>query len=111
MLVLWLTLVGSMVAGRTRNHISIDVVTRYLSPMGKRIAGFLVNLFTAVVCSLLAYHSAGLVRMEYEFGTQALAGYPAWIFQIIMPIGFGILGLRYLISALTGAAVDSHQDQ
>ena len=111
MMVLWVTLVGSMVAARTRNHISIDVATRYLPAKGKKVTGVLVDLFTAVVCSYLSYYSARFVHMEYEFGSLTFAGKPAWIFQVIMPLGFGVIGLRYLVSALTGQAGEPGREQ
>ena len=50
-LVLWVGLVGAMVASRQDNHINIDILDRYLPERAKTVVGFMVQLFTALICS------------------------------------------------------------
>jgi TRAP-type C4-dicarboxylate transport system permease small subunit len=54
-LVLWVGLIGAMVASRQGNHINIDIMNRYLSGRVKIVVKFVVELFTAFICMVVAY--------------------------------------------------------
>ena len=99
-LVLWVGLMGAMVATRQDNQIAIDVLTRFLSPKLKLLTRVIVDLFTTIVCAVIAYHAYRFVISEYEEGTIAFAKAPAWVFELILPIAFAIIGWRYLIYAI-----------
>ena len=96
--VLWLGLLGAMAATRDDNHISIDVVSRFLPPRAKTASRLVTDLFTATVCGLLAYHGARFVLFEKEAGSLAFGFVPAWVCELIMPFGFGIIALRFCVS-------------
>jgi TRAP-type C4-dicarboxylate transport system permease small subunit len=53
-MLLWVTLVGAMVATRDHKHITEDAIGRYL-PQGriKLATGFISNTFATIVCALL----------------------------------------------------------
>lgn len=95
--VLWIALVGAMIASRSDNHIRIDLLTRYLSRKTKRYTRGLVTLFTSLVCMTVAYYSIQFVQWEYEDGMMAFAQVPSWIGVSIIPFAFGIIALRYFI--------------
>ncbi|MGE4292342.1 MAG: TRAP transporter small permease [Desulfovibrio sp.] len=95
-LVLWIALLGAMVASRNQDHLSIDVINHFLPPRAAALCKGLAYLFTALVCAALA-HSSGLFLLdEYEYGMEAMQGVPSWIFQLIMPLAFAVMALRYL---------------
>lgn len=96
-LVLWVGLVGAMVASRQGNHINIDILERYLPSKAKIIVHFIVELFTALICSVVAYFSLRFVRMEYFDGGMAFARVPAWVCESIIPFAFAVIALRYCI--------------
>lgn len=95
-LVLWVGLLGAIVASRTENHITIDILSRYLAPRWRAAARLVTDLFTVSVCLLMSYYSATLVQMDHEAGVEAFSGIPAWLVEIIIPVGFAIMALRYL---------------
>lgn len=95
--VLWLALVGAIVASREDRHITIDLFTRYVPPRLRLALRVLTDLFTDVVCSLLAWYAWRFVRVEQEFGSILLGQYPSWIFQSIIPVGFGVIAYRYAL--------------
>ena len=97
-MVLWLGLLGAMAATRTRDHIAIDVLSRFLPPTWKRVSQQITDLFSALVCAVIAYHAYRFVMMEREDGMIAFANIPAWVCEAILPIGFGVMTLRYLFS-------------
>lgn len=106
-LVLWLCLLGAIAATKLDKHITIDLFSRMLPELGKKIATIVNNLFSAVICAIIGYYSARFVIMEYEDGIVAFAGIPAWICEIIIPIGFCLMSFRFLINAIHAVKADS----
>lgn len=99
-LVLWVGMLGALVATRGRRQISIDLLSQVA---GKRVrSGALVvtGLFTAAVCAVVAYHSARFVASEIEYGTAAFAGVPAWSCEIVIPAAFAVIALRHALHAV-----------
>lgn len=98
--VLWVGLLGAMAATRDDNHITVDILSRVLSERARSAGRVITDLFTSAVCGLLAYHGARMVRMDYEAGLLAFAAVPAWACELIIPIGFGVIAVRFLLSSL-----------
>lgn len=97
-LVLWVAMLGAMVATRERNHISIDILSRFLqgnSLVALRVA---TNVFSAAICFVAVFYSLELVQFEFEDETEAFAGVPVWLCQSIIPFAFGVMGVRFLLS-------------
>jgi TRAP-type C4-dicarboxylate transport system permease small subunit len=99
-LVLWIGLLGAVAASRGGRHIAIDVLTRYLPARWRRrlLAG--ASLFTAAVCAVIAWQGVRYVLLEYEFAGTAFAGVPTWAVVLILPLAFGLIGLRYAVYCL-----------
>jgi len=97
--VFWVTIIGALVASRTDDHIRMDVITRYLPNGALRWVQRLLALFTATVCLAFAYYAVEFIRFEYEDGTLAFGAVPAWVCELVMPIGFSLMGLRYIVRA------------
>jgi TRAP-type C4-dicarboxylate transport system permease small subunit len=102
-LVLWVALLGALAASRQDKQISIDVVSKFLSPRAKAVVGTLTGFFTAFVCSVVAYHSWLFVAGERDFGSTAFADVPAWLCQIVIPFAFAMIALRHVGHALAHA--------
>ena len=95
-LVLWVGLVGAMVATRQNKHINIDVVTRHLSPDAARAVNGITLLSASLICLVTAWYSLLFVRMEFDFTTPAFANVPTWACQTIIPAAFLVMALRCL---------------
>lgn len=106
LLVLWATLLGAMVATRERNHINIDLLTRFLSPRLQRLQQYLVAWFSAAILLLMAYESLRFVIAEYQDGTRVIGSFPSWVAELILPIGFTSIGLRFVLQPLVPPAED-----
>ena len=100
-LVLWLALLGAIIASRSSNHISIDILSRYLGPRLQAFSQLVTNLFTALVCGLVSYYGVAFVRMDFMADTRAFAQLPAWLLELIIPLGFALIALRYLLTSLS----------
>ena len=100
MLVLWVGLIGAMVATRFDNHIRIDLLNRYLPKHLKAGVKIVVGFFTAVTCGIFAYYSFQFVRFEFADGGFAFSKIPVWFCASIIPITFFVIALRSFTSAI-----------
>ena len=100
LMVLWLTIAGGLAASRMDKHISIELLERFLPKSGQLLVKIVVDLFTASICGLFAWHSARFVMDSYAFGDTLMKNTPAWMLQIILPVGFGLMAYRHLILAI-----------
>ena len=87
----------SVVATRTDNHIRIDVFTKYFPAHLLKYVQRIAYLFTISVCLLIAWHAARFVLSEYEYGTIAFSGIPAWVTALIIPVSFTLIAFRYVL--------------
>lgn len=98
-LVLWVGLIGAMIASRQGNHINIDIMNRYLSGRAKIVVKFVVELFTALICIVVAYYSLQFVQSEFAYGGESFAKVPIWLCESIIPFTFIVISLRYFLLA------------
>lgn len=98
-LVLWIGLLGAMVATRQKQHIRIDLIARFLPQRVQWGADTLADLFTGGICAVTAWFSFRFVLSEWDFGGIAFAGVPVWLCEAIIPFAFTIISLRFLILA------------
>lgn len=99
-LLLWLTLSGAVVAVRKDRHISINILARNLATHTGCLIYALTKIFTAVVCAVVAYYGVLFVKLDLEMETTLFSDVPAWICELIIPISFSLLAVRFSISAL-----------
>lgn len=96
-LVLWVAIAGAVVATRTDNHIRIDFFTRYFSTKIFNYFQRIVYAFCVFICGLISWHAVKFVQMDYEYGTIAFADVPAWVTELIIPVGFFMMAMRYVL--------------
>ena len=107
-LVLWLGVLGAVAASRADRHIRIDILARLLPARARLVVAVFMDLAVAALLALLTWHAGRFVRDALEFGDTVLTGLPAWWFQAILPVGFGLMCLHQLglavlrVAELTG---------
>ncbi len=99
-LVLWVAMLGAMSATRDGNHINIDLLSRFLPAKARSVNRVITDLFAAAVCAVLTYHAARMVMIDRETASVAFASVPTWVCELIIPIGFGTMALRFLNASL-----------
>ena len=100
-LVLWVTFIGAGLASKQGSHIRIDIAGRLLPEKAKPIVEILVSLFSSGICIILAVGSYRFLMMEYESKTTfGMTEIPVWILETVMPLGFGIIALRFVFRGL-----------
>lgn len=103
-LVLWIGFLGASLATQQEKHINIDILTRFAPPRVVNIIHIVTNLFAGIICATLANAGWTFLLSEKESGgvlfTVGSTGLPEWWFQIVIPVGFGLMSLRFLIRTI-----------
>ena len=97
LLVLWLAMAGAIAASRDDRHIVIDLLSKFLNDKHALSIRTIIDLFTGIVCGLLAWHTARFVYGEWEYGSTLFNGVPAWPFETVIPIAFTLITYRYIL--------------
>lgn len=95
LLVLWVAFLGAVAASREGKHIHVDAIARWLPGRIKAAVDALTDLFTLVVCLLLAWQSLRFMQSARESGEIAFGSLPVWVAELILPLGFALIALRY----------------
>lgn len=104
-LVLWIGFFGAALAAKETRHFSINIITKKLPPMFQRIVQVFLHFTAAVVCYFLTLAGASFVGDEMKYNHQPLFTFlghnvMAYYLEIIIPIGFGLIGLHFLFRAI-----------
>jgi len=97
LMVLWLAMVGSISAARENRHIRIDALSHVLPDLGIQAIRIFVDLFAALVCSVIAWQAWRYLQVEIEYEDTVLVNIPAWIAHSIMPAAFLLISFRFLV--------------
>ena len=98
--VLWVGMIGAMVATRSDKQISIDAVSRFLPDHWNARVRVVTDLFTCAVAAVVAWSALRLALDARAAGGTAMAFVPVWICELILPIAFSVIALRYLLFAI-----------
>ena len=96
-LVLYVALLGAVVATEGGRHIKIDIATTLL-PRLARLLHRPFQVLSGIVCALLSLASWHFWRGEMQYaatGEQWIA-----ILEVILPVGFALLAVHFLILGL-----------
>ena len=99
-IVLWVGFMGASLATRDNRHITIDALTNFLSPRFKLLVEVLTSIVSVGIGSIFVWASVSFVRSEYESESLAFLGIPFWVVEIIIPVGFGLITLRFFLKAM-----------
>ena len=103
-LVLWVGFIGASLATAEGKHITIEVFTKGLPGRGSPYLKAISNLISAVICGLLVFAGWTFVLNEAQMGGTTFLQIPIWIPQIIIPVTFALMTLRFLLRFFTGLA-------
>ena len=98
--VLWIALLGAMLATRESKHLAITALLHRFSPLTQQWLNRINDLFSAVICFIITWYSTSFVYSEYQDGGIAFAKIPNWFCEAIIPFAFALIACRYLLTAL-----------
>jgi TRAP-type C4-dicarboxylate transport system permease small subunit len=113
-LVLWIGFIGATLATKEGKHINIDLISRWMPPRGKIVTDLITQLFSFLVCALLAIAAFKFIRNEALMGQATVFGIPAWVPELILPGTFAVMtfrfGLRFLKNLFLIDRMDSNPE-
>lgn len=98
LMVLWLAMVGSIAAARDDRHIRIDALSHILPEIAIKITRIAVDVFAAIVCAVIAWHTYRYLQLEIEFEDSVLIDTPAWQAHLIVPLAFALISYRFVVA-------------
>lgn len=106
---LWLVMAGAVAAARHGEHIRINVLERYFPDRARPWLGAVLHGCTSAICTVLAFQSGRFVLDSARYGDTLLGDVPAWLGQLVIPVGFGLLALQYAGSVLQAMSQGIHR--
>jgi TRAP-type C4-dicarboxylate transport system permease small subunit len=103
-LVIWSGFMGAAVATSEEKHISIDAITKFLSPRTRHIAMVLTNIFAGVVCTYLASAGWRFLLDEKAAGSELMLGMRTWVGLLVIPAGYLLIALHSIVRSVVHAA-------
>jgi TRAP-type C4-dicarboxylate transport system permease small subunit len=100
-LVLWSGLLGAAMATSQGKHIALDIISFLVPKSLHAWLHVLTDLFSATVAAFLTWAAYLFIRSEMEFGNTQLLSIPSWVWNMIFPIAFVLITLRFLMAAWT----------
>lgn len=95
------SLSGSSIAVRGKAHLGLDFFTGYLPANVQRILEVLAIILALVFCGIILYYGILMVGHEFLMGQKtATMQWPEWILGLTVPIGSGLLVIRYVLSLI-----------
>lgn len=98
-LVLYVMLLGAVLAVEKERHIRLDLLHHWLPNAGSRLYCWL-QAVSAVVCGLFTHAAARFWWGEWQYTPDA-ERWAVW-FALILPAGFALLTLHFTINAIQG---------
>lgn len=103
LLVLWLTFLGASLLTRENKHIKIDLMSELFPPGWQPFREMVLSAACVLVLFLALKASISYILVEMDYGNSMFLGLPNWIAQIIIPIGFLTILLRFALRGLDQA--------
>jgi len=100
--VLWISILGASRATLEKKHIRIDLLPRVLPARISFISDSICCFISFLVCAVLFWASWNFVQGERLAGDIAFASIPYWCLELIFPMGFAIMALRFGFSSISG---------
>jgi TRAP-type C4-dicarboxylate transport system permease small subunit len=101
--VLWVGMIGAMVATRGDKQISIDAVSKFLPPRMKAGIRVVTDIFTAGVSAVVAWSAFRLMLEDRAAGGLTIGFVPVWICEAVVPVALAVIAFRYLVYAVRHA--------
>ncbi|MDQ1363632.1 MAG: TRAP-type transport system small permease protein [Pseudomonadota bacterium] len=100
-LVLYVTFLGAALVTEDQGHIRIDFLAHLITAKLKNILLRPLSMVAAIICSLFAWHATRFWLDEWQYTITP----DRWItlLALILPAGFALIALHFLLLALLGA--------
>ena len=95
------SLAGSSIGQRNRAHLGLDFVTGFMPEKVQKIILVIGNILALIFLAILFIYGIGMVKQEFVLKQLSTTmQYPQWIYGLTIPVGSGIMILRYIIDTV-----------
>ena len=96
------SLAGTSVAVRNQSHLGLDFVIGFMPRKVQKVVAIVATILAIIMCGVMFYYGVLMVRQEMflEQVTSTMQ-WPEWIYGMTVPVGAGILVLRYVIGLVS----------
>ena len=101
-LVLWVGLLGASLATRKGKHIAIDLASYMATERATPWIKLAGDIFSTLVAAALTFAAIIFVRNEIQFNGEPLLTIPSWCWNLIFPLAFSMICIRFLHATLSG---------
>lgn len=106
--IVWMVFIGGSVAAREGSHISIDMLGEVLPPRPAKALGAAAMVVSGAGCVVLMIVSIQLVMTMVSFRqTSPALEIPMWWVYLALPIGFGLMSIRFVQAAADAVTRDT----
>lgn len=96
------TFAGAALATAMRRHISMDLLSKMLTVKRRAIASLVTSLLGTGIAFVLARAGfAWVSAMDSDVEMSATMSIPEWWLQAMVPVGFGLCAVHFVLNALT----------
>lgn len=100
----FIAFLGAAAGVRTSSHFAVDSLVRRMKPPFEQITRCLTALLSAGICFLIVFSSFKIIGRLYGYETTSPAmKLPMYIAYLPIPFFTSIMGLRFLINAVTAS--------
>lgn len=103
LLVLWVGFLGASLAGHLGQHLTVEVLTKFLSGKIRYLTSVVVKLFAMGVCLLLLKASLRFLSDERMSGELFFNLFPSWWTLTILPITFTLIPFHFFCGLVEDA--------
>lgn len=111
-LVLWVGMLGAVVATREGKHIAIDIASYLAQGKMKIWLEVIIQIFSILVTAALSWAAVIFTTSEMTYGGKGLLQAPAWLWSLIFPLSFFLITIHFieaLFSAITRLRITDQQ--
>jgi TRAP-type C4-dicarboxylate transport system permease small subunit len=98
--VLWLTFLGASLLTGENKHIKIDLMSTLLPKKWQPFRELILSLVCVIIMAFMVKASLGYIKLEMEFGGELFLAVPAWVGQLILPVGFSLILFRFFLQGI-----------
>ena len=96
-MIVWFIFLGASMCVRDNSHPTVDIMYRYLSDRGKSFLNLFIYIVCIAFCAIALYSGVLVVGSAHRISsTSAAMQIPLWIVYIAVPLGVGLMMLRYI---------------
>ena len=98
-LTLWIGFLGAAIATRQNKLLALTQNPIFQNEKKVHIGRYIAKMITFLVLISLAWGSWELLKIEIAYPIDIAPNIPRWIAIVIMPFGFGLMGIRILLKS------------